>query len=99
MRKQGKHNDIHTRRNGLVAVTERACLLNTQKAICSSLTLAAHEATLTCPEVLSSWSLRRQTMQIFMYGIRCKSGLIVERTRLTFRKVDPKVKTRYPRSY
>ena len=159
MPEQGKHKDMHTRRNGLVAVTEQACLLNTKKAICSSLNLAAHEATLTCPEVLSSWSLRRWTMQIVMYRIRCKSGLIVERTRLnrggsriffrrgctrlllyfntnkphsfffcripvvfenrrspqgrvrtpctlpldpprlTFQKVDPKVKIRYPRSY
>ena len=69
MPKQGKHKDIHTRRNVLVAVTEKACLLNTKKAICSSLTLAAHEATSICPEVLSSWSLRRRTMQIVMYGI------------------------------
>ena len=83
MPEQGKHKDMHTRKNGLVAVTEQACLLNTKKAIFSSLTLAAHEATLTCPEVLSSWSLRRWTMQIVMYRIRCKSGLIVERTRLT----------------
>ena len=66
-----------------MAVTEQECLLNTKKAICSSLTLPAHEATLTCPEVLSSWSLRRSTMQIVMYRIRCKSALIVERTRLT----------------
>ena len=84
MPEQGKHKDMHTRRNGLVAVTEQACLLDTKKAICSSLTLAAHEATLTCPEVQSSWSLRRWTMQIVMYRIRCKSGLIVERTRLSY---------------
>ena len=81
MPEQGKHKDMHTRRNGLVAVTEQACLLNTKKAICSSLTLAAHETTLTCPEVLSSWSLRRWTMQI---GISWKRGSTVERTRLSY---------------
>ena len=75
---------MHTRRNGLVAVTEQACLLNIKKAICRSLNLAAHEATLNCPEVLSSWILRRRTMQIVMYGISCKSGSIVERTRLSY---------------
>ena len=83
MLKQGKHKENNTRRNGLAAATEPACLFNTKKAVCSSLTLAAREVTLTCPELLSSWRLRRRTLQIVMCGISCKS--VVERTRITFR--------------